>query len=273
MTEAFYITAILASLYFAVRIVNSESQSKPWRDLILMGISLAVAVMLRQVFLLFIPLLFIWIGWTKRTAIAHLVVPAAILIGAILPVTWFNYTQFDRFVLLNTNAVFAFYWGNHPIYGTEFVPILTPDMERYQDLIPRSLWTLDEASLDQELLRRGLGFIAEDPLRYVQLSLSRIPHYFVFWPSVRSGALSNFSRVGSFGILMPFMFSGLVLAWKHQRSSQQNLLLIFIAIYTLIHVLTWTLIRYRLPVDAILIVFAGLALDHLHQYVKARRSD
>jgi hypothetical protein len=34
-------------------------------------------------------------------------------------------------------------------------------------------------------------------------------------------------------------------------------------IYTTIHLLTWTLVRYRLPVDAILIIFAGLALVEL----------
>jgi hypothetical protein len=37
----------------------------------------------------------------------------------------------------------------------------------------------------------------------------------------------------------------------------------FIVIYTGIHVLTWTLIRYRLPVDALLVIFAGLAVVDL----------
>jgi len=33
--------------------------------------------------------------------------------------------------------------------------------------------------------------------------------------------------------------------------------------YAGIHLLTWTLIRYRLPIDAVLLVFAGLALVDL----------
>jgi hypothetical protein len=41
------------------------------------------------------------------------------------------------------------------------------------------------------------------------------------------------------------------------------------SVYTLIHVLTWTLIRYRLPVDAILVIFAGLALVDLASRVPA----
>jgi uncharacterized protein (DUF983 family) len=34
----------------------------------------------------------------------------------------------------------------------------------------------------------------------------------------------------------------------------------FVIVYTGIHLLTWTLVRYRLPVDAVLVIFAGLAL-------------
>jgi hypothetical protein len=33
------------------------------------------------------------------------------------------------------------------------------------------------------------------------------------------------------------------------------------AVYTLIHLLTWALIRYRLPVDSVLVLFAAIALE------------
>jgi hypothetical protein len=42
--------------------------------------------------------------------------------------------------------------------------------------------------------------------------------------------------------------------------SPQGLLILFALVYSGVHILTWTLIRYRLPVDAVLIPFAGLAL-------------
>lgn len=34
----------------------------------------------------------------------------------------------------------------------------------------------------------------------------------------------------------------------------------FITLYTAIHLLSWALIRYRLPVDAVLIIFAALGI-------------
>jgi len=140
-------------------------------------------------------------------------------------------------------------------------------MGSYQELIPEELRQLDEAALDQALLRRGLQFIADDPQRYLLLSLSRIPSYFMFWPSTESGMLSNVSRVFSFGLFLPFMVYGLVLGILRMPkrlgellAAPESLLVGFGLFYTAIHVLTWTLIRYRLPVDAILVLFGGLAV-------------
>jgi hypothetical protein len=40
-------------------------------------------------------------------------------------------------------------------------------------------------------------------------------------------------------------------------------LYLFIVIHTAIHLLSWPGLRYRLPVDAVLMVFAGVALLEL----------
>jgi hypothetical protein len=77
------------------------------------------------------------------------------------------------------------------------------------------------------------------------------------------------------------MFYGLYLAVKRSWSEKGNrffnlmtsptgLLIVFAIIYTSIHLLTWALIRYRLPVDAALIPFAGLALYDLYSRVNKR---
>jgi hypothetical protein len=173
------------------------------------------------------------------------------------------------FVLLNTNSGYAFFWGNHPVYGTQFIPILPT--AAYQEMIPEVVRHLDEAALDRELLGRGIQFVMNDPMRYVLLSLSRIPPYFMFWYSPESSTLSNISRIGSFGVFLPFMLYGLFLGVKQNRkdllTSRAGLLMIFAVVYSGVHILTWTLIRYRLPVDAVLIQFAGYALVIIAQHI------
>jgi hypothetical protein len=276
MSETFYIISILWVLDVAGQMGDEKTRAKPKSNLVgqglLLGVALAVTILLRQVFLLFIPFLFMWLLWRSHghslkavfQMMLALAIATFILILAVAPWTYRNYRAFDQFVLLNTNAGFAFFWGNHPIHGYNFIPILPNDGPSYNDLIPAELKGLNEAELDRALLGRGLGFIREEPGRYLILSLTRFRDYFKFWPSTDSELISNIARVLSFGILWPFMLYGSFLGLRRNLLPQTLLLYLFVVVYTGIHVLTWTLIRYRLPVDAVLMVFAGAAVVKIY---------
>ncbi len=291
MTEPFYITGILAALTLTFSLTGTPHQtratgSRATITALSLGVVIGATLLLRQVFLLFLPFLFLWILIANRkervtSTVFQLSLALVVLAVIILPFSYFNYQRFGQFVLLNTNAGFALYWANHPVYGTHFESILTPGQPTYLDLLPKELKDLNEAQLDSALLQRGLGFILDDPGRYLLLSLSRIPIYFMFWPSPGSSLLSNLSRVGSFGIFLPFMLYGVILSLRSVANrkffidSPHFLLLLFIVIYSAIHILTWTLIRYRLPVDAVLLIFAGfgfvdLAKRFLPTYLKKK---
>ncbi len=248
--------------------------------------------MLRQLVLLLVPLLFLWLWWriARRRpgeaaggragrwfgwrTLAGFAVSIAIVALMILPWTIRNYRVFHTTVLLNTNSGYVFFWANHPIYGTQFVGILPGGGTEYGDLLPKELLPLNEAEMDKALFGRGLGFVLDDPARYALLSLSRTREYFKFWPSADSSTISNISRVGSFGLFLPFMLYGAILAAVRSVRSRNEawrahmlLFLGFIVLYTLVHLLTWTLIRYRLPVDAFLLLFAAYGVDDLLQRV------
>ena len=279
MTEPFYITSILFSMYFAMQLAENQDKKQDLKLGLAMGISLGLTIILRQVFLLILPFLFLWI-WiarfklTRKLPLFSTILSFVMIALFVLPITFYNYQRFHRFVLVNTNSGYAFFWGNNPIYGTKFIPILsTPE---YQAMIPEDVRHLDEAALDSELMKRGLQFVVQDPKRYILLSLSRIPPYFMFWYSPESSTLSNISRIGSFGVFLPFMLYGLFLGIKKASSfwnlvtSPQGLLILFALAYSGAHILTWTLIRYRLPVDAVLIPFAGLALLDVFQRLSVK---
>jgi 4-amino-4-deoxy-L-arabinose transferase-like glycosyltransferase len=282
MTEPFYITAILASLYLSIRLAKSSPKSY-LKYAIGLGLAIGIAALLRQLYLLFAPFIFAWVIWVYRKRHGHsplkpLVITLAIILVMILPITIYNYIRFDQFVLLNSNAGYAFFWSNHPIYGTRFLSILPSEMGSYADLIPSELRGLNEVELDQALLRRGLEFVIQDPVRYLFLSLSRIPVYFTFWPTSSSSLISNIARVASFGLMVPFMILGLFYALSRRKNKEipliqdpTVLLIGFTAVYSLIHLLSWSLIRYRLPVDAVLIVFAGLALTQIFRRLNISR--
>jgi 4-amino-4-deoxy-L-arabinose transferase-like glycosyltransferase len=294
MTESTYITVVLAILYLAMilsdklrvnalldeRFPLSMKQAAIFKTVsiaVTLGVCLGLAVLLRQVILIFVPILFLWMWWSgRRHHTWAILLSGLVLVAMILPISLFNYLRFDRFVLVNTNAGFAFYWANHPVYGNYFEPIL-PSGEYFR-LLPDELQHLNEAAKDQALLWRGLDFILQDPIRYLNLSLSRIPAFFMFWPSPESTLISNVSRVASFGLMLPLMVYGLIATlfnhkvWIDGRlKSPAMLLYFFFFFYTLIHLLSWALIRYRLPVDAVMLVFAGWAVVDIHQKLSTRQ--
>ena len=290
ITETFYITCILWTFDASLRLTSKKGEPAGGWSWLELGFAIGLTVLLRQVFLLFLPFLFLWIWWNIRaaenakwkqtlhwSAIRGLLLTTGVLVLIILPFTVRNYRAFGTFVLLNTNAGFAFYWGNHPIHGTRFIPVLPVGGPTYLDIIPAHLLSLNEGLLDKALLQEGVQFVLHDPARYLALSASRIEEYIKFWPTRDSGLLSNLSRVGSFGILLPFMLYGVFMSFSYLRQpsdpgQKANLLLIymFIIVYASIHLLTWTLIRYRLPIDAFLILFAAAAVNQFMKIVGMR---
>jgi hypothetical protein len=296
MTESLYIVAILWSIDAAQRLARADADTRRdtrmWLEL---GVAIAAGVLLRQVVLLMVPLVVGWVVWrrgqltsgtknvlrlTRRgSSLQGVALVGGVILLAVAPWTIRNYGAFGQFVPLNTNAGFAFYWGNHPVHGSDFIPILPGDGSSYGRLIPADLRLLNEAQLDSALLRRGLGFVVADPLRYLRLSLSRSKEFLRFWPTSDSGLGANLARALSFGLCMPFFVAGVALALGGRRrppvtapSSDQDptLVLAFAAGYSLIHLLTWTLVRYRLPVDAVLIPFAAFAIVRLHDEIRLR---
>ena len=252
MTQTFFILALLAAIDRALAIAPRPTTAN-WAAL---GVCLGLGTLLRQTMLLYVPVLLIWLLWTTRgRARRRDAALAAALIGlCVLPWTARNYAAFGDFLLLNSNGGYFLYASNHPDQGMTFDPTFTAP-------IPAHLVGKPEPTIDRALLRIGLGFIADDPVRFLRLSGSRAASYFWLLPSTASTPLSNLARVLSFTLYLPFMLYGLVLSRRRWRACMP--LYLYVVVDTVLHLSTWAAPRYRLPSDALLIVFAGLAVVDL----------
>jgi 4-amino-4-deoxy-L-arabinose transferase-like glycosyltransferase len=250
MTETFFIVMVLLCLLVSLQLKDEPSLAR-W---ILLGLSLGVATLIRQTILLFAPVLFVWLFWELKGRIRlwHVVVSLGMIVLLITPWTMRNYHVYRQFLPLNSNAGYALYASNHPHLGTDWrnENIVVP--------VPEELAGQNEAAINHALLRKGIGFVLEDPGRYLWLILDKALEYFQFWPSSQSSSISNLVRVLSFGLYMPFMLLGLLLSLSHWRNYIP--LYLFATVHTGIHLISWPSIRYRLPVDAVLMLFAGLAV-------------
>jgi 4-amino-4-deoxy-L-arabinose transferase-like glycosyltransferase len=262
MTETFFIVLILLSLYLSLELKEDPTPIR-WAGL---GFSLGLAALLRQTVLLFVPFLLFWLFMELRARDIrwwYFAIPIAIIILLISPWTLRNYRVYHHFLPLNSNAGYALYASSNPNLGTDWRNdlVVVP--------VPEELAGQNEAELDRALTRKGIQFILADPGRYLRLTLDKTLEYFKFWPSNESGRTSNLVRVLSFGLYLPFMLLGLYLSFSRWRAFA--LLYLFMVIHTGIYLLTWPAPRYRLPVDAVLMVFAGLAVVVLARQLETRR--
>ena len=114
-----------------------------------------------------------------------------------------------------------FLWAsNHPEQGRDFDQTVVPAM-------PPELRGIGEPAIDRTLTRRALGFVADDPARFLHLCISRIGLYFSILPSAASNSLNNVARLSSFTLYLPFMLAGLLLsrsswrAWPPRETSRR----------------------------------------------------
>jgi 4-amino-4-deoxy-L-arabinose transferase-like glycosyltransferase len=263
MTETFFIIFVLFALYLGLELKERPTR----RSWVLLGLALGVAGLLRQTALLFVPFLFLWLAWEQRKVGLRwrsFLIPVAVMALLILPWIVRNYLVYDQFPLLNSNAGYALYASSNPALETDW------RNDRVVIPIPEALRGANEAELNEALTRQGIEFIVSDPVRYLKLSIDKIWEFIKFWPSSDSSRTSNLVRGLSFGLYLPFMIMGLWLSLARRRDFM--LLYLFVVIHSGIHLLSWPSLRYRLPVDAISMIFAALALLELaRQFVVWRR--
>ncbi|HET6315716.1 MAG TPA: glycosyltransferase family 39 protein, partial [Chloroflexota bacterium] len=263
MTQTFYIVCLLAALDLALQLAEQPRR----RDWLLLGATLGLGVLFRQTLLLFAPLLYLWIGWRvgfprgrAQLRWRDLLLSLAVLAACIAQWTLRNALVYQDFLLLNSNGGYFLYSANHPQQGTNFDP-------DYAAPLPDELRGMNEAAEDRALYRAAFNFIASDPARFVLLSLNRTKDYFWLLPSEQSSLLSNLSRVFSFALYLPFMLAGLALSRAQWRLALP--LYLYVALDSVVHLASWAAPRYRLPSDAVLMVFASLAVAALVEKARA----
>jgi len=284
MTQTFYILALLFVLDLTLQIRNSaiRNPQSAIRHWLFLGLALGIGALLRQTLLLFAPILLAWLWRATRSTqyasrstqyatrntqhatrftfyVLRFACVLAVMGLLILPWTAYNYAAFGDFLLLNSNGGYWFWASNHPSRGVYFDGNYAPP-------IPEELHGLGEPALDRALYRRGVEFILSDPVRFLRLSLNRINGYFWLLPSAQSSLVSNLGRVLSFTIFLPFMVYGLWLSRRHWRACLP--LYLYVAFDTVLHLVSWAAPRYRLPGDAVMIIFAALAAVSLMDRLK-----
>lgn len=253
------------------------------------GLALGLACLARPNTLLFVPVAALWLAWDAglRLQRARLGASLAFALGvcaAVAPVTARNYTVSGERVLISSQGGITFYQANNErargLYTRlpGFVGSPTRMREQARDRAEEELGrSLSESEVSAYWTRRGLRFLADQPLQGVALIgrklwlwVSSTEHSTEYVPAVeRAFTPALWAFPVPFGLLLGLSALGARRAgWRDPAAA---LLLSFVAVNLLSVLVFYFSSRYRLPAVPAVAVFAGGGLAALIDKWNAER--
>ena len=209
-----------------------------------------------------VPLLFLavllvrWDEW--RNALKGLILSGVILVLVLSPWIVRNYVHFGRFPLLSSQVGRMLYLANNP--KNETGGVLIP---RDAEPPPRQEPEENEVEWNERLSRLAKEFIRENPGRFLHLCGMRLYQFWRVTPMYESFRSPLFLMV-CLGLYLP-LFGAALCGFVLLRDKWRlllPLLAIILSTYAL-HVIFGVSLRYRFPIEALLIPLAAYTVSSL----------
>jgi tetratricopeptide (TPR) repeat protein len=265
-----------------------------WK-IFLAGLWLGLSIIARPNILLVIPLILVWIFMersrlsppVKKAGPGVWLFMAVFLLGTglvISTVTLRNVFVDKDFVLVTSSGGINFYIGNNPqASGTYMDPLgmgqsaSTLELESTQKACEIVGRELKPSAVSNFWFGEGLRFIVTKPFDYLKLLGRKL---FLLINDYESPVNQNFYFLKqysgvlqlplfTFGIICPLALVGMILALKAWRKSFP--LYAMIVSYAVALVLFFVLSHYRIPMTALMIIFAGYTVYWLALKIKERK--
>lgn len=253
---------LAATLLWATLVLAQSSQTRAW---CLYGVLCGFALLTNPALALLLPVLWPWAAWRNpardRARLTNLLLAAGISALCCVPWTVRNYAQFHKLIPLRSNFAFELYIGNNENYDDahRFRPgAVTQDRE-----ILRYLRMGETAFMDEER-RKALAFITANPrielrliaLRFVEFWMGTPTPIATFreTPSLLLRALLFCNYLAPFGALL-----GIVVLLA-RKSPYAVPLIAFPLVFPLLYYLTHTSLRYRHPIDPVVLLLTAVAV-------------
>lgn len=259
-TETPFITLTLASFLL---LVHYTAQPRPIL-LLLSGILWALAILTRDQALYFTPFIALWLAWHHPGPLLRRLLPSALFLGIVLiglsPWVARNLWATGRFALVTQREGITFFrrWGNHD-----------PQLDLEAWCAQWKALAGDRGARQRFALNTALDYITRNPLQWFVNKVA------LMWKELSQVGLEALDRIehNMYGIVLPrytwailwitaIGFLMLSIGWilgvvSASSNAGRTLLFIYLGYSTMLHILIALNLRFRLPVLAILSLFAG----------------
>ena len=263
LSETAGVLAISAMLVVGVR----AARNGRWQDCLGFGALVAIAALTRAAvfyFVLAVPLVFA-IAWGVRSG-RWVKASALALAGFLvlyLPWTAVNYRAFGEFIPTPTIG------SGVMLYQTALRLTIPDEAERLtflrREILPRyyeppGASHHDRLAGDRYLQREGKRIIAANIGGYPEIAWQNFLRFWQFYPNAPEGETTTrrvyrLLGLGSYGVLFPLFVLGL---WLGRHEFRRLAVLYgFLCYFTLVHCLVYGKLRYRIPMDGVILAFSA----------------
>jgi hypothetical protein len=250
LSETLFITMILAAFLFW------------YRGGFAVASVFAVLAILTRPFFDVAPLLLVYFALVIHRlsfgqTVRHLAVYAAIYCILLAPWWLHNYVQYGRFTHLTAGFGYQLYAGNNPMNvsggAIEGVDYKLDQFAGISNMLDR----------DIAMRNAALAYIAAHPKRFIELAGLKFMRMWRAWPIFKDYANFRNIVISASAYLPVLLLSILGLFFARHNLRRLSPILLFGLGYTAINMVLAGTIRYRLPLEPFLLIFASSAVSRL----------
>jgi len=259
LSETLLTFLLAASVFYIVK----TSREPSWKNMAAAGLLAGLTALTKSTTLPFFFCACAWLWWqTGKFRTGFLVGVFTLL--AIAPWTFRNYFHYDRgYAMPVSTPWYTLYCAScdNAFYAELRGEADVPSDENTRSLInPEDFGYISSLPLperDKISREKALSWITANPDKFSRLAWLRLLHFWRLYPMM-AYKWQKYAAMATSGVYIPLCFLGILLSIREFKKT--SLLLALLASYTAIHLFFFSMIRYRVPVDPYIIIFAAYAI-------------
>jgi 4-amino-4-deoxy-L-arabinose transferase-like glycosyltransferase len=273
----YYQGLLLSETLFNTLLLGGIAALYWWRErgmridatLVVASLCFTLATLTKATLTILPPLLIAATAWTAGESLRRVLTvlaTASCLYAAFMSPWWIrNAILLDTFVPFTTGSAQNLYLGNNPHKldaGIDWASNVEPNVVTRISALP------NEMERQRAFGKVAMDYIKTNPGAFIDAAAKKFARFWNVIPNARefNSGLYSIISAASFGPILLLALICAVRRWRQWRVIVPIYLLI--AYFTLVHVITIASLRYRLPIEPILILLAAEPLGSLFERVR-----
>lgn len=269
LSETFLIFMLALAIYMLV--VTAERPT--WKNMAVSGVLVGLAGLTKSVVLPFFMLACAWLWWQTGKFRTGLMVGVFTLL-AIAPWTLRNYYHYDKAYVMPVNTPWYSLYGafcDEALQRQRFEDSDAPLTDAVNSQAFPKDWEyasgLPLPERDKFCKDKVFTWVQAHPAEFRYLLYKRLLYFWRLYPSM-AYKWQKYAAMATSGIFIPLCLVGIVLS--RRKFKKTSLLIALFAAYTAVHLFFAVTLRYRVPIDPYIIMFAAYALERAYGAFKDR---